>query len=290
MEPIPGLDALLSELPGAIEQDIWGCDPELLAVFDGFQTEGSDGSHQPAASEEVEGALSHPCATPAYPSALPSGPSFQKPASTAYAPKAPTSITITTTTVGTATNLASPSCSPACPRPAPSVHATAFQQQQQQHPGYHHDPGASSRQYNVRPRRAVSPPSCSSDDTGAMSSDSGGEDAPAISKRQAAANKRKAPEVDWRSITDPAERRKQRRLAKNRVTAARSRERKKEQWTEMQAQLSALQADNTSLKAALEAALCENAQLKQQLGSLNRGLAAAAATTGQGAEPALGMP
>jgi hypothetical protein len=92
--------------------------------------------------------------------------------------------------------------------------------------------------------------------------------------------------VDWRSITDPAERRKQRRLAKNRVTAARSRERKKEQWSEMQAALSALQADNTSLKAALDAALRENAQLKQQLGSLNRGLAAAAATTGQGAEPA----
>ncbi|GFH32109.1 BZIP domain-containing protein, partial [Haematococcus lacustris] len=42
-------------------------------------------------------------------------------------------------------------------------------------------------------------------------------------------NKRKAPDVDWRSITDPAERRRQRRLAKNRMTAARSRERKKEQ-------------------------------------------------------------
>jgi hypothetical protein len=92
--------------------------------------------------------------------------------------------------------------------------------------------------------------------------------------------------VDWRAITDPAERRKQRRLAKNRVTAARSRERKKEQWAEMQASLAALQADNASLKAALAAARNENAQLKQQLGSLNRGLAVAASTTGQGAEPA----
>lgn len=36
-----------------------------------------------------------------------------------------------------------------------------------------------------------------------------------------------APEIDWRSITDPAERRRQRRLAKNRLTAAKSRERKK---------------------------------------------------------------
>jgi hypothetical protein len=36
-----------------------------------------------------------------------------------------------------------------------------------------------------------------------------------------------APEIDWRSISDPAERRRQRRLAKNRLTAAKSRERKK---------------------------------------------------------------
>lgn len=51
------------------------------------------------------------------------------------------------------------------------------------------------------------------------------------------ANKRKAPEVDWRAITDPAERRRQRRLAKNRVTAARSRDRKKVQWVELEERL-----------------------------------------------------
>lgn len=50
-------------------------------------------------------------------------------------------------------------------------------------------------------------------------------------------NKRKAPDVDWRAIADPAERRRQRRLAKNRVTAARSRERKKCQWSKMEAKL-----------------------------------------------------
>ena len=55
--------------------------------------------------------------------------------------------------------------------------------------------------------------------------------------RKGAGSKRKAPEVDWRAIADPSERRRQRRLAKNRVTAARSRERKKSQWSEMEAML-----------------------------------------------------
>ena len=75
-----------------------------------------------------------------------------------------------------------------------------------------------------------------------------------------------APEIDWRSITDPAERRRQRRLAKNRVTAARSRERKKVQWAELEARLAALEADNSALRSALEASRAESAQLRQQLG------------------------
>lgn len=54
--------------------------------------------------------------------------------------------------------------------------------------------------------------------------------------------------MDWRSIEDPAERRRQRRLAKNRVTAARSRERKKAQWGEMEAKLASLEAENSGLK------------------------------------------
>jgi cyclic AMP-dependent transcription factor ATF-2 len=44
---------------------------------------------------------------------------------------------------------------------------------------------------------------------------------PPLTKAQLAAAKRRAPVVDWRAINDPEERRKQRRLAKNRVTAAR---------------------------------------------------------------------
>jgi cyclic AMP-dependent transcription factor ATF-2 len=46
-------------------------------------------------------------------------------------------------------------------------------------------------------------------------------DEPPLTKAQLAAAKRRAPVVDWRAIDDPEERRKQRRLAKNRVTAAR---------------------------------------------------------------------
>ncbi len=45
---------------------------------------------------------------------------------------------------------------------------------------------------------------------------------------------RSSVQVDWRSIEDPAERRRQRRLAKNRATAARSRERKKEAWGQLE--------------------------------------------------------
>jgi len=47
------------------------------------------------------------------------------------------------------------------------------------------------------------------------------EEQPPMTKAQLAAAKRRAPVVDWRAIDDPEERRKQRRLAKNRVTAAR---------------------------------------------------------------------
>lgn len=47
------------------------------------------------------------------------------------------------------------------------------------------------------------------------------QDEPHLTKAQLAAAKRRAPVVDWRAIDDPEERRKQRRLAKNRVTAAR---------------------------------------------------------------------
>lgn len=83
-------------------------------------------------------------------------------------------------------------------------------------------------------------------------------------------NKRKAPDVDWRSIVDPAERRRQRRLAKNRVTAARSRERKKVQWSEMEVKMNGISSDNAQLRGLLEHVLRENAALKAQVLRLNR--------------------
>lgn len=89
-----------------------------------------------------------------------------------------------------------------------------------------------------------------------------------MTKMQLAALKRRAPEVDWRSITDPTERSKQRRLAKNRVTAARSRDRKKEQWGEMEARLAALEADNAALRAALAAREADAAGFKATLAAL----------------------
>lgn len=92
-----------------------------------------------------------------------------------------------------------------------------------------------------------------------------------LTKQQIAANKRKAPEVDWRSIEDPAERRRQRRLAKNRVTAARSRERKKEQMAEMEERMATLEQENSQMRALLLSMAQENTSLKEQLASLTSG-------------------
>lgn len=96
-----------------------------------------------------------------------------------------------------------------------------------------------------------------------------------LTKQQIAANKRKAPEIDWRSIEDPAERRRQRRLAKNRVTAARSRERKKEQMAEMEERMATLEQENSQMRALLLSMAQENSSLKEQLASLTRGASTA---------------
>jgi len=101
------------------------------------------------------------------------------------------------------------------------------------------------------------------------------EEQPRLTKAQLAAAKRRAPVVDWRAIDDPEERRKQRRLAKNRITAARSRERKKEQMADMEQRMSKLEAENNSLRSLLQSMMSENTSLKEQLASLNRGAAAA---------------
>lgn len=62
---------------------------------------------------------------------------------------------------------------------------------------------------------------------------------------------RRKPEVDLTSITDIAERRKQRRLAKNRATAATSRERKRAQLSTLQTRVTKLEQDNAHLSALL---------------------------------------
>lgn len=108
---------------------------------------------------------------------------------------------------------------------------------------------------------ASGPLSCSSSETEAGSG----------SQSETKVNKRKAPEIDWKAIEDPAERRKQRRLAKNRVTAARSRERKKEQWSELEVRLAAMDRENYELKAMLAQLGLENANLREQLASFSRG-------------------
>jgi hypothetical protein len=108
-----------------------------------------------------------------------------------------------------------------------------------------------------------------------------------LTKQQIAANKRRAPEIDWRSIDDPAERRRQRRLAKNRITAARSRERKKEQLAGMEDRMETLEQENAQMRALLASLSQENANLREQLASLTRGAAACHNTTGSGPEPAV---
>ncbi|KAG2440604.1 hypothetical protein HYH02_010183 [Chlamydomonas schloesseri] len=97
------------------------------------------------------------------------------------------------------------------------------------------------------------------------SSDTDHDDDMVDSKGKSAGNKRKAPEVDWRQIEDPAERRRQRRLAKNRVTAARSRERKKAAWSELEERLKSIETENAQLRAMLETFARENTALKAQL-------------------------
>jgi len=60
--------------------------------------------------------------------------------------------------------------------------------------------------------------------------------------------KRKTPTVDWTKIEDVEERRRQRRLEKNRNTAAVSRERKKAQLQRLEERVKQLEQDNAALK------------------------------------------
>lgn len=95
-------------------------------------------------------------------------------------------------------------------------------------------------------------------------------------------------QVNWRAIEDPEERRKQRRLAKNRVTAARSRERRKEQVAGMEERMAELEAENQQMRTLMAQLAQENHHLKEQLSNRISGAAAAAfKTQDAGIEPAV---
>jgi hypothetical protein len=182
--------------------------------------------------------------------------------------------------VAAAFSTITPAASMAAPAPAAPAGAAAKQQQTPAHP-----PRAAAAKRR-RPAAAAAAPTDSDSDASLGGSDDDDSDDDGagdanprpskMTKAQLAAARRRAPEVDWRAIADPAERRRQRRLAKNRVTAARSRERKKEQWGEMAARLDAMEADNARLRAQLAALADENGALKRQLASSFRGASPAA--------------
>mmetsp|Transcript_18595 Transcript_18595/g.31702 ORF Transcript_18595/g.31702 Transcript_18595/m.31702 type:complete len:474 (-) Transcript_18595:148-1569(-) len=149
-------------------------------------------------------------------------------------------------------------------------------------------PVAPSHSGNRCARKSVQPSTPShvepsTEDTDDSNDDSNdGEDGPTLA---AGSRKRSkvAPEIDWRSITDPAERRRQRRLAKNRLTAARSRERKKSQWAELEGRFNAMESDNRELRDMLKSLGAENKHLRAQLDAAlagDSGSKAAAASAG----------
>lgn len=81
---------------------------------------------------------------------------------------------------------------------------------------------ATRKRTRAQPQKATPAPSTMTQSTDQPQESQGTQsEQPPLTKAQLAAAKRRAPVVDWRAIDDPDERRKQRRLAKNRVTAAR---------------------------------------------------------------------
>lgn len=85
-------------------------------------------------------------------------------------------------------------------------------------------------------------------------------------------NKRKADQMDLDTILDPAEKKKQRRLAKNRATAALSRERKKAQLQVLQQRVRVLEQENTSLSQALSIRDAEIRRLKDRAAGQPKGV------------------
>ncbi|GMH45847.1 hypothetical protein BSKO_13810 [Bryopsis sp. KO-2023] len=77
-----------------------------------------------------------------------------------------------------------------------------------------------------------------------------------------AVGKRRVEDVDWTKIEDPEERKRQRRMAKNRHTAAVSRERRKNHMRDLETRVERLEQENASLKYWLGIAQRENVSLK----------------------------
>lgn len=69
-------------------------------------------------------------------------------------------------------------------------------------------------------------------------------------------------EKDWQSIKDPEERKKQKRMAKNRHTAAMSRERRRQYLQDLEHRVKSLEQENVSLRYWLGAVQHENFSLK----------------------------
>ncbi len=77
-------------------------------------------------------------------------------------------------------------------------------------------------------------------------------------------SKRKVEEVDWRTVSDPEDRRRLRRMAKNRRTAAASRERKKAELEDLIAERDLYKGQVVALKAQVK-------ELQQQVVALSGG-------------------
>ena len=99
---------------------------------------------------------------------------------------------------------------------------------------------------------------------------SGDDGAADTSKRTCSTSKRKIPDVDLDCIHDPEERRRQKRLAKNRRTAAVSRDRKRIQMEDLQQTVERLEVDNDRLRSSLQAQDIEMKRLRAQLASSTR--------------------
>lgn len=92
-----------------------------------------------------------------------------------------------------------------------------------------------------------------------------------VSHPAAILGKRKAEQSELDTILDPAEKKKQRRLAKNRATAALSRERKKAQLQVLQQRVRVLEQENSSLSQVLSMRDAEIRRLKDRATGQTKG-------------------